>query len=787
MLEDMRTKIKISVRDLVEFIFRSGDIDNRGGGFATVETMLMGSRTHRKIQNSYQKEVYQAEVPLKTEVDFGKYDLIVEGRADGILKKEIIYIDEIKGTYLELDKLEEPIFVHKAQAMCYAYIYAMQNDLDDIGVQMTYCNMESEVTKSFEYKYKKEEIYDWFTETVEKYRKWSDFIYEWRKIRRKTIQKLDFPFEYREGQKKLVEDVYKTIIRKKMLFMQAPTGVGKTISTIFPAVKAIGEGQAEKIFYLTAKTITASVAYDTFELLEKNGYKSKTLLMTAKEKMCLCDEMDCNPIACPYAKGHFDRVNDAVYSILKEKDFFTREALKEHAENFQVCPFEMQLDLSNWCDNVVCDYNYVFDPNVKLKRFFQEGIKRDYIFLIDEAHNLVERSRKMYSASLIKEDVLKARLFFKNASKKIYKQLDKINKVMLQYKRKCEGYHIFDDVSELYFPITRVLGYMEEFLKEYKSNLYRKEILEFYFKLRNFINIYEIADSHYEIYGQITENNQFELKLFCVDPSLNIQKCIDRGKAAILFSATFLPINYYKSMLSTRDDNYAIYAHSVFKPSQNCIMIGNDVSSRYKDRTPYQFRKIAEYIKKTVASKKGNYMIFFPSYLMLENVLEYFNKSKACEYCDVLVQKNSMTEVEREEFLEEFSVDREKSLAAFCIMGGIFGEGIDLKNDKLIGTIIIGTGYPQVSTEQNILKNYYDEKSHNGFDFAYRYPGINKVLQAAGRVIRTVDDYGVIELLDSRFMQKDFDNLFPIEWKDIKVVNINNMEKVVDEFWKKYN
>ena len=582
-----------------------------------------------------------------------------------------------------------------------------------------------------------------------------------------------------------MEDVYRTILRRKNLFMQAPTGVGKTISTIFPAVKAVGENLGDRIFYLTAKTITASVAKDTFRLLCEYGYKAKIIQLTAKEKLCLCDEMECNPVNCPYAKGHYDRVNDAVFELLTSSDFFTRDEIVEQANKYMVCPFELSLDVSSWVDDIVCDYNYVFDPNVYLKRFFQEGIKGDYIFLIDEAHNLVERSREMYSAQIYKEDFLMCRKIIKPYSSKIEKILDKCNKALLVYKRECETYVVYENVGNLIFQLMRLTSELDEFLQKPLEFQGRKDITDFYFQVRNFLSIYDLVDEHYVIYSQLLDDGRFMLKLFCVDPSLNIQNCLDKANASIFFSATLLPINYYKSLLSTKKDNYAIYAQSIFDEKKRLLVFGKDVSTKYTRRNAAEFEKMTKYIYRTVKCKKGNYMIFFPSYKLMNQVYDIFTE-RHTDF-DTIIQKSGMKEEEREEFLEAFTVERDSSLVAFCVMGGIFGEGIDLKNEQLIGVIVVGTGLPQISYEREILKNYYDSQNGCGFDYAFRYPGINKVLQAAGRVIRTVDDNGVILLLDERFLQPDYEPLYPREWKERIVCGIEQLEGYVEEFWSNIN
>ena len=781
---EKKQQLHISVRNLVEFIFKAGDIDQRSGKIPNADAMLEGTRIHKKIQKSM-GDGYQTEVPLKMILHQDLYDLEIEGRADGIFTEddESVWIDEIKGIYRKLELVEEAVYVHKAQAMCYAYIFAWQNELNEIGVQVTYCNLDSEEIKRFREHFLFEDLKAWFESLLEKYYKWADFQCKWYQKRQQSIKQLQFPFEYRDGQKKLVQDVYRTILRQKNLFLQAPTGVGKTISTIFPAVKAVGENLANQIFYLTAKTITASVARETFELLKKSGYEAKIIQLTAKEKMCLCDEMECNPVNCEYARGHFDRVNDAVYEMIHSCDFFTREVILEQAKKWCVCPFEFQLDLSLWADNIICDYNYVFDPKVYLKRFFQEGIKGDYIFLVDEAHNLVERSRAMYSASIYKEDFLLVKRIMKTYHPKIVKLLDRCNKILLELKRECETYVVYDSIGNLHFALLRLVSELDEFLQKPMEFAGRKEVVDFYFSVRTFINIAELVDEHYVIYSEIQDDGRFMLKLFCVDPSENLQKCMNRAKATIYFSATLLPINYYKRLLSTKEDNYAVYAQSSFSSEQCQILMAKDVSTKYTRRTENEYIKIAEYIYQMCISRKGNYMAFFPSYQFMEKVYEAFEQIEDGN-TKILVQKSGMSEGEREEFLLAFQEERDETLLAFCIMGGIFGEGIDLKNEQLIGVAVVGTGLPQVNYEREILKNYYDDRGENGFDYSFRFPGMNKVLQAAGRVIRTTEDRGVILLLDERFLQVDYQSLYPREWTNRKICDKKELLDYLCTFWK---
>lgn len=785
-MEKEQPLIRISVRNLVEFILRSGDIDNRIAA-ADKDAMLLGGKIHRKIQRRMGAD-YHAEVTLKYEVPCKGFLLSVEGRADGIIDTPAGFvIDEIKGVLKDLDAIKEPIEVHLAQAKCYAYIYATQKKLDEIGVQMTYCNMETEEIKRFQNVYVYEELEQWFWDLIGKYEKWARYQVQWKEKRNASIKKIEFPFSYREGQRDLAASVYRTILRKKKLFIQAPTGVGKTISTVFPAVKAVGEGLGEKIFYLTAKTITRTVAWQAFDTLKEQALRMKVLVLTAKEKICFCEETNCNPEECPYARGHYDRVNDAVYELLTTSDEMNREILEEQARKWKVCPHEMSLDVSEWVDAVICDYNYVFDPDARLRRFFAEGGAGGYLFLIDEAHNLVERGRQMYSAELCKEDFLAVKKLVKGEAPRFAKRLEACNKILLAMKKECENYKVLDNISHFGIQLMNVLSETDRYLEECVDKEVRETVLDFYFQVRSFLNIYDGLDENYVVYTEYQENGRFVLKLFCVNPAANLQKCLDKGNSAVFFSATLLPIQYYKRLLSTEKDNYAVYIDSSFDTKKRLLMNGVDVSTRYAMRSREMYQRYATYIFRVVKAKMGNYLIFFPSYRFMEDVYQEFTQLLASdeEEMELVIQQKHMDEEERENFLRAFEMGREKSLIGFGVLGGIFSEGIDLTNEKLIGTLIIGTGLPQVCNEREILKSYFDQKGLYGFDYAYRYPGMNKVLQAAGRVIRTEDDRGVILLLDERFQREKGKEIFPKEWADCERCRLDIVEEKIRLFWEK--
>ncbi len=870
--EVFHMEVRISVRGLVEFILRSGDIDNRKAA-SPENAMQEGGRIHRMIQRRMGPS-YQAEVSLSHVYDAGEYEIVVEGRADGIIteyaghpmpesagklpqkeeqsgmeekaadsvetppaltpgqeqsvQKLTVTIDEIKGTYHDLKKMRGPVPVHLAQAKCYAYIYATQKKLSDIRVRMTYCHMETEEIRYFHEEYLYEELRIWFEELMEQYRKWADYQFAWQKCRQASIKEMEFPFPYREGQKELATYVYQTIYHKRKLFIEAPTGAGKTISTVFPALKAMGEGLCERIFYLTAKTITRTVADDTINLLRERGLKLKSVILTAKDKICFMrgpadgnplqtqyadgvvngekgvfarpNQPECNPAACPYAKGHYDRVNEAMYELLTHADNFTRERIEEYARRYQVCPFEMCLDMSLFADAVICDYNYLFDPHVYLRRFFAEGVRGEYIFLVDEAHNLVERGREMYSALLCKESFLELKRTVKAYDERIAKNLDKCNKEMLALKRECEGCQVVEETDALVRALMRLGAAIEDYLEDHDDSPVRADILSFYFEVSHFLEMYELADENYVTYSELREDGSFIVKLFCVNPAGNLRNCMRRGRSTILFSATLLPILYYKTLLGAEEGDYEVYAKSVFRPDKLGLYIGSDVTSRYTRRGDAEYYRIASYIHNIIEKRQGNYMVFFPSHSFLQRVFEiyrkYFNEEETVE---CILQESHMNEESREAFLNRFrgnedcdlqsliqmdiEMEEERSLLGFCVMGGIFSEGIDLKNDSLIGAIIVGTGLPQVCNERELLKKYFDGWGENGFNYAYRYPGMNKVLQAAGRVIRTVDDFGVVALLDERFLSPAYQRLFPREWQERVVVTVDQIGRKVERFW----
>ena len=784
MSTDWKT-IRISVRNLVEFVMRSGDIDNRRTSSAEKDAMQAGSRMHRKIQKR-QGASYHAEVAMKHIMEQEDYRILVEGRADGVIEEASgVTIDEIKCVYMDLHLLEEAAQVHLAQAFCYAHMYCCDHEsLNSVTVQITYCNLETEEIRRFRQDKSREELTEWFEGLIHEYVKWAEYLYRHTVRRNESLRDLEFPYEYRPGQKELAVSVYRALARKRNLFIQAPTGIGKTLSVVYPALKSMGSGNGEKLFYLTAKTITRSVAENCFSLLRGQGMCFTTVTITAKEKLCPLEKAECNPDACPYAKGHFDRVNDAVYDIIHEQQGITRDIILEYAKNYRVCPFEFCLDISSWADGIICDYNYVFDPNAKLKRYFADGNQGDYLFLVDEAHNLVNRARGMYSACLVKEDILQVKRIIKGKAPRLERALERCNRNLLEWKRESAGYRILPEANLLVSNLLTVMGEFEPFLDEHREFSEREIVLQFYFGLRHFLNMYDGLDDHYRIYTELGTDGKFCLYLFCIDPSRCLNACLKQGVAGIFFSATMIPVMYYKRLLSGNTEDFAIYANSPFDSRKRQILIAKDVSSRYTRRNRAEFGKVADYITKLAHSHTGNYMVFFPSYSYMEAVKRILD-----EHYDGTfrwqMQTNHMTEEEREGFLEQFEGKKQESFVGLCVLGGIFSEGIDLKAERLEGTIIVGTGLPMVCSEQEILMQYFDDHGKNGYDYAYQYPGMNKVLQAAGRVIRTAEDRGVILLLDDRFLRREIQELFPREWTEYGLVTRETVDGWLRNFWEK--
>lgn len=754
--------IKESVRGIIEYILRTGSIDDR---FVGSTRAIEGTIAHQKLQSSNEKiyENYEKEVRLSEEFEIEEATLIVDGRADGIIIEDgNVYIEEIKSTMKALILIDEDYNpLHWAQAKFYAYIYAFQKSISEINVRLSYFNIETEEVKSFNKKFSFEELKDYVFLIIEEYKKWVILKSNLIEDRNKSIKTLNFPFEkYRLGQRELAKACFNTIREKSVLFAQAPTGIGKTISTLFPAVKALGENRGERIVYLTAKTITRTVAEDAIKKLKDKGLCCRNITLTAKDKICFKDKSICNPENCEYALNYYDKVNNSIYNMLKEEDNFTRETIEDYARKEGLCPFELSLDLSLWCDVIICDYNYAFDPRAKLKRLFEDDVDKN-ILLVDEGHNLVDRSRSMYSAEIYKEKILSASKAVKGKAPNLYKCLNSINKYLIELRKELQEAEVSSIYKkEQYKDLTKLLrsfiNECDEYLVKSANTEGYEEIRDLYFEIRSFISISEIySEKEYVTLVELNKND-VKVKLFCVNPSKNLSKIIQEAHSTTIFSATLTPIKYYIDVLGGDDKSYRMKLPSPFK-KENLKVYSNPLNMRFSQRDN-NIDKLCQLINRFKEEEVGNYMAFLPSYQYLDKLY-----SRYCElYGDenTICQKEVLREEERVEFLNNFKDD--SNVLAFCVIGGVFSEGIDLPGKRLIGCIIVGVGFPRISNEGDIIRNYYED---NGFDYAYIYPGINKIMQAAGRVIRTEEDKGRILLIDDRYLTIKYKSLLPIEWE----------------------
>ena len=777
--------IKISVGELVGFVLRSGDLVS--GGFASAARLYEGTRAHQKVQRSRPDE-YQSEVVVSHRVDTDELCLEIGGRIDGLLvEDERLVVEEIKTTESELDPERPDNPAHWAQAKTYAYILAVQNDLERVDIQLTYVRLDPWEVQEDRRTFTCEELSDFFEDLVTRYLHWARIYHEWCAARDASIETLTFPFpEYRKGQRELAVGAYRTIEARGKLFAQAPTGIGKTISVLFPAIMAMGKGLTEKIFYLTAKTMVRVVAEKAVDDLRGNGLRLKSLTLTAKDKICFKErgETACNPDECEFALGYFDRVNDALEEIF-EQDAFTRPVVEEMARKHRVCPFEFSLDLSLWADLIICDYNYVFDPRAYLKRFFQDNAG-DYAFLIDEAHNLVDRAREMFSAELFKGQVLAVKRAVNKAHPQLGKKLQKVNQHLLKVGKRCEPngeqeYWVDADPPRELFPLLE--GCLEEAEKILARNLpypYWDELIEFYFEVFGFLRIAELYDEHYSTYAE-KAGKEVRLRLFCLDPSRNVAEALKRGSSAVFFSATLTPLEYFREILGGVEEDWLLSLNSPFPHENLRLLLADHIATTYRKRGE-TYGDVAAAIAALVDQKRGNYLAYFPSYRYMEEVAERF--SEAHPEMEMLVQTSGMSERRREEFLAVFDADNPETVVGFAVMGGIFGEGIDLVGERLVGAIIVGVGLPQICLERDLIRQYFDAREVSGFEYAYTYPGMNRVLQAAGRVIRSAEDRGTVLLVDQRFGQGRYRRLFPPFWRPVYCVrSAEQIEASLGTFW----
>jgi len=761
----MEKYLTLSVHQLVDFLLRTGDIDNR---VFNRSSMTEGSRLH-SVYQSKQSSNYLAEFPLKMSFNVDEVNIVLEGRADGIIKRsETEYvIDEIKTTVEDLKIFhDDNLEWHLGQAKCYAYMFAKQTNLEYIGIKLTYIRQGKEKEQLVDsYVFNILELEQFVVKLLNEYLSFYNIIFNKISKRNESIEALKFPFsKFRQGQRDLAKYTYAMAKKRGRLFAEAPTGIGKTISTLFPFIKALKDDDNSKIFYLTAKTSGRESAHQAVKLLKENGLSLSDIMITAKDKICFCKGQACNPEECPYAKGYYNKIQTVLrYAILNYDDFDLQTITQLAYEN-QICPFEFELDLSLFMDIIICDYNYLFDPISYMKRYFDEDTS-SFLVLVDEAHNLVDRSRDMYSASLSYKQFLEARKSVCHSKLHQLKlAMSKMNKMFKEYLvNPKDGNYILDEFYEYtYKTISSFITSMQDINKNENKEM-SKELLEFYLEVNRFSKILEFYNDHFICYYEIHDDDLI-LHVSCLDASSFLYSSLRRLRGSVLFSATLSPIEYYVDMLGGKKEDAQLILPSPFPIDNLKIIIAPKVSIRYKNRDA-SYQQVADYIKAFVKNKVGNYFIFLPSYEYLTNLMPYINM----EDVDVYEQDRGMSDEDKETFLTNFKPHPEKTALGFVIVGGAFGEGIDLVSDRLIGAVIVGIGMPKINFVSDQIMKYYDSKEQSGYNYAYLNPGMNKVMQALGRVIRSETDRGAVLLIDERYLTNDYRDLFKSEWRKYEV------------------
>jgi len=775
----VKTILSIGVRELVEFVLRSGDLKVEFAGASRAADAI---RIHQKIQFS-RPAGYAAEVSISRRVEPPGFALAVGGRIDGVFEGLAVpVIDEIKTTRRSLEEcLREENPLHWGQAKIYAFLYAEERGLAEIGVQLTYARLDTGETRDIRRHFPVAELRRFFEDVIGRYLEWAAVINTWRRRRDESIRGLAFPFDaYRPGQQEMVDAVFQTIQGGDRIFIQAATGIGKTMAVLFPAVRTLTDRTSDKVFYLTARTTGRLAAEKALEELRTRGLRLKHLALTAKEKACFNPQAACHPEECVFAKGHYDRLPEARNAMFDE-DAWTREAVAAAARQFQVCPFEFSLDLSLWADLVVCDYNYAFDPKAYLRRFFLEETG-DYAFLVDEAHNLVDRSREMFSAELRKQPFLDLRRSVRGALPPIYRSLGKINTWMLEARKRAEAAGAptaeRSAPEELYPLLRDFMAAAEKWLEKNVKTPFREELLERYFEAGGFLRVAEQFDESYAACYEAFPKN-LRVRLFCIDPARQIGDALNRCRSAVFFSATLTPIDYFQTMLASESAE-ALALPSPFPAENLAVFVADRLSTYYRHRERTK-PEIARILSSLVRPHRGNYLLFFPSYQYMRMVLEMFRS--ASPDIDVIVQEPGMGERQREEFLARFETDNARTLVGFAVMGGIFGEGIDLVGTRLSGAAVVGVGLPAVGLERELIREYFAARLEQGFEYAYMYPGINRVLQAAGRVIRTETDRGVVLLIDQRYGSEHYRALLPGHWSPARIRDQAEFAVDLSGFW----
>lgn len=777
---EVTRSLRLSVHDLVDFMLRSGDIDNR---IFNKASMQLGTKLHQAYQSA-QSGAFEAEKFLKHTYLVDEYAVTIEGYADGI--REIlnkVYIEEIKTTVADLESFSSQHETwHTMQAFLYGHMYALDHNLEIVRIRLIYINQADQKTMIKSFERSVDELSFQIDQLIGDYLNFYRAIGDRIIARNESVQHLAFPFKtFRDGQRELAKYVYSLTRSGGTLFAEAPTGIGKTISTLYPCVLSFGGGIPGKIFYVTAKNSGHEAASQAMVHLRKAGAKACDVTLTAKDKICLTPGAACNPDECPFAKGYYDKIRHVLKEALECEISFNRLNISEYALRNEICPFELQLDLSLFCDVIIADYNYVFDPMVYLRRFFDIDSSSHFL-LIDEAHNLLERSRSMYSTMLSRLTFDKMRKHIRAIEHpKFKKTITKLNKLFKAADTVKETYQTPITIDPIWFKALDSYLVQAQDVMRKLPKLIDEQFKDFYFDANRFLKLSEYFDEHFIYYQERDARNGFSIKMLCLDSSALLHKTMQQVKGRVLFSATLAPLDYYVPMLGGTQTDAVLRLPTPFPRENLLLMVAPKISTRYKARGA-TLDEVALYIEVAVKARLGNYLVFFPSYKYLNDVLKHM---KTGPDVTIIVQEAEMDLAAQGAFLEQFRFNPQKTTLGFVVLGGPFSEGIDLIEDRLIGSIVIGVGLPQLSFERDLIKDYFFKQGGDGYSFSYAYPGMNRVMQAVGRVIRSEKDRGIALLIDDRYLEARYRMMFKAEWSHYEaVLTPDDLLQLLDNFWK---
>ncbi|WP_407297599.1 ATP-dependent DNA helicase [Stutzerimonas zhaodongensis] len=744
---------RVAVRAMCEFTAKQGDLDLR---FTPSPTALEGIAGHTTV-TARRGEGYEREVSLE-----GSYhSLSVRGRADGYdpAKNQLEEIKTYRG-----DLTRQPAnhrHLHWAQAKVYGWLLCETRQLQSLNVALVYFDVVSQKETLLVEPFLAEELRSFYEVQCQRFIAWAEQELAHRAERDQALRTMTFPFgEFRNGQRQLAEAVYKAACTGTHLMAQAPTGIGKTLATLFPQLKAFPGQQIDKLFFLTAKTSGRRLALDALEALSRESAPLRVLELIARDKACEHPDKACHGESCPLARGFYDRVTAARAEAIS-KHFLDQTNVREVAQAHQVCPYYLSQELARWADVVVGDYNYYFDLNALLFSLTLVNQWRVGV-LVDEAHNLLERSRSMYSAEL---DIGKFRGLRKTSPSLIKKPIERVLRCWNDLQRtQTEDYQVIPDLPyKLTNALQQAVSAITDYIGENPAGL-DPALQAAYFDAMHFCRLGELFGEHslFDCTLLPVREGGGRASVLCIRnvlPAPFLAPRILEARSCVLFSATLAPQRFYANTLGVPHKHVWIDVESPFRAEQLEVHFARHISTRYRDRYA-SLQAIVDLLAAQYRKRPGNYLAFFSSFDYLQQVTALLRAQHPGLPC--WEQTRSMHETARNAFLERFT--ETSSGIGFAVLGGAFSEGIDLPGDRLIGAFIATLGLPQINPVNEQLKARMHRLFGAGYDYTYLYPGLQKVVQAAGRVIRTTEDAGVVHLIDDRFGQPQIKRLLPTWW-----------------------